>query len=53
VIVLNELKTTRVGALQKFVDGDKEKFLRRREVDTEFVFSEQKLVDLLVQIEGK
>jgi energy-coupling factor transporter ATP-binding protein EcfA2 len=36
--ILEELKTTRVGALQKVVGGKKDEFLQRRNVEMEFVF---------------
>jgi hypothetical protein len=52
--ILEELKTTRIGALQKVVDGDKDEFLRRRNVQMEFVFNNEKNVEILRQIhDGK
>jgi hypothetical protein len=52
--ILEELKTTRVGALQKVVVGDKDKFLRRRNVELEYIFSEQSWVEILREInDGK
>jgi hypothetical protein len=52
--ILEELKTTRIGALQKVVDGDKDEFLRRRNVEMEFVFNNKKNVEILREInEGK
>jgi hypothetical protein len=52
--ILEEIKTTRVGALQKVVDGDKDEFLRRRNVEMEFVFKYQKNIEILREInEGK
>jgi hypothetical protein len=49
--ILDELKTTRVGALQKVVVGDKDEFLRRRNVELEYIFSEQSWVELLQHID--
>jgi energy-coupling factor transporter ATP-binding protein EcfA2 len=52
--ILEELKTTRIGALQKVVDGDKDEFLLRRNVEMEFVFNNKKNVEILREInEGK
>jgi hypothetical protein len=52
--ILEEIKTTRVGALQKVVVGDKDEFLRRRNVNLEFVFNNQKYVEILREIhDGK
>jgi hypothetical protein len=50
--ILDELKTTRIGALENVVDGKKDEFLFRRDVDTKFIFSEQRWVDLLIEIEA-
>jgi hypothetical protein len=52
--ILKEIKTTRVGDLEKVVNGKKDEFLLSRDVDMEFVFNNQKYIEILKEIdEGK
>ena len=52
--ILEEIKTTRVGVLDKVVQGKKDQYLHEREIDAEFVFMNEKYVEILKQIfQGK
>jgi hypothetical protein len=49
--LINELKTTRVGALDALVGGEIDKFLSDRDVKMKFIFKIRKWVDILIQID--
>ena len=51
--ILEEIKTTRIGVLDKVVQGKKDQYLHEREIDIQSVLMKKKYIEILKKIYNK